>query len=670
MTHDVIQQLEAYGEYADAVAPAISTDELDLRSAERMPARAPQRRTFPNWVVAAGAAAAVFILIGGVLWLLGGSGSGVVDEPMPVTTSVAVNPTTIASPPPVGVPDSWNPILATTRAGSAPAPATCPEGTNPDAPGPADQARPAPGDWNNQSAVFDTHAGRIVYVDETAATWTFDVCTNTWQQMNPERPPAGGLTNSQLVYDVDSDRTVGIGPGFVVVYDANTNTWTQRSGFAGVDPRTALSTLGAVYDPISGLVVVGGTFAYDVDTDTWTPLGQLWCSPSMVYDPATEQWSPVEWVPGCQPTLIGYSVDTDRMFFLPYQAEGLVVNPRTGEWNRLEAPGGGVTQPYGLVRYATGADTAYTYGDHGICRLDPVTLEWDCNPVSESPDLPAAMVYDSINNRIVAINDWSGDSPYGSPPPRTLCGRSTSTPARRSNSSPQPTTDDRRTDQEETTQRTTHLTTGRIQMTSSRSLCWIACLATVVLLLAGCDATDSAGADTTLAATTTTAPVPTTTVETDVPPETTEGIFDFSTQSLCDWFSPEEIDAIVTSTYEQLGVPLDPGDEMDRRQDQNFDCYWASPLVALGQSEGIESLRPFVPHPALDQSARVSILGDGNYGLTDGIEAVLAIDGHPELLRFGHATSDNLGGDVGLINTLGLTIANEMLKRMGWIETN
>ena len=31
MTHDVIQQLEAYGAYADAVAPAIPTDELDLR---------------------------------------------------------------------------------------------------------------------------------------------------------------------------------------------------------------------------------------------------------------------------------------------------------------------------------------------------------------------------------------------------------------------------------------------------------------------------------------------------------------------------------------------------------------------------------------------------------------------------------------------------------------
>ncbi|MGB9359724.1 MAG: hypothetical protein WCC01_14325, partial [Acidimicrobiia bacterium] len=87
MTQDVIRQLEAYGAYADAVAPAISTDELDHRSAGRVPARTPQRRAFPNWVVAVGAAAAVFILIGGVLWLIGGSRTDVIEEPTPVSTT-------------------------------------------------------------------------------------------------------------------------------------------------------------------------------------------------------------------------------------------------------------------------------------------------------------------------------------------------------------------------------------------------------------------------------------------------------------------------------------------------------------------------------------------------------------------------------------------------------
>jgi len=95
MTHDVIQQLEAYGAHADAVAPAISTDELDLRSAERVPTRTPQRRAFPNWAVAVGAAVAVFILIGGVVWLLGGAGTGVINEPTTVSTTP---PTTTTAP--------------------------------------------------------------------------------------------------------------------------------------------------------------------------------------------------------------------------------------------------------------------------------------------------------------------------------------------------------------------------------------------------------------------------------------------------------------------------------------------------------------------------------------------------------------------------------------------
>ena len=92
--------------------------------------------------------------------------------------------------------------------------------------------------------------------------------------------------------------------------------------------------------------------------------------------------------------------------------------------------------------------------------------------------------------------------------------------------------------------------------------------------------------------------------------------------------------------------------------------------MSLDHNEEIEPPRPLVPHPALDESVRVSIQGDVYYGLTDGIEAALTIDGHPEQLRFGHATFDHLSGDVELINTLGLTIANEMLKEMGWIDGN
>ena len=81
----------------DASAPPIDIDGLarQLESdTETLGVRrvVPQRRA-TNWLVAVGAAIVVFVLIGGSLWLIGGNGSDVVEEP---TTTVAVEtPTTV-----------------------------------------------------------------------------------------------------------------------------------------------------------------------------------------------------------------------------------------------------------------------------------------------------------------------------------------------------------------------------------------------------------------------------------------------------------------------------------------------------------------------------------------------------------------------------------------------
>jgi len=404
MTHGVIQQLEAYGAYADAVAPAISTDELDLRSAERIPTRTPQRRAFPNWAVAVGAAAAVFILIGGVLWLIGGTGSDVIDEPSPSTT------TTLSLNEPAG---TWNPILSTTIAREAPAAATCPEGTNPDAPGPIDQARPGEGPWNNQAAVFDTHTGRIVFLNEAGETWTFDVCTNTWHQTTPTGVPGvphdGERIEGEMVYDVDSDRTIAFGSDSVSVYNANTDEWQRRSTPSGLDLD---SQLGAVYDPVSGLILVvnfdGVLMAYDVDTDGWARVGIITEPREVTHNGYTQTLYP--------PFLVGYVAEVDRLAFLgyenePFQDDGALVNPRTGTTAPLEHPPVGVEVGFGRFPYATGGDTAYTYRS-GVCRLDPVSFDWDCIPNGDTGG-PDSVVYDLINDRLVIINNsccnWPGN---------------------------------------------------------------------------------------------------------------------------------------------------------------------------------------------------------------------------------------------------------------------
>jgi hypothetical protein len=158
----------------------------------------------------------------------------------------------------------------------------CPPGSTPDRRGPVDQARP-PSGWS--SMAFDRESGRIVLVgqrdDGSVETWTFDVCTNTWTRMHPDRQPPG-ITS--LVYDVDSDVTIGYDLRRVWAYDLEADTWTEKGPFS---PLAGGGYLGffRFYDPISGRVVAvaddrGSTvlgpemWGYEVETGTWTPIPQ------------------------------------------------------------------------------------------------------------------------------------------------------------------------------------------------------------------------------------------------------------------------------------------------------------------------------------------------------------------------------------------------------------
>jgi len=331
--------------------------------------------------------------------------SATTEETVPSTTSPAAADDGVASPDESGE-VGWSPILSTTKARTAPAAATCPEGSNPDAPGPIDQVRPGEGPWSNQAAVFDTHQGRIVYVDEAGETWTFDVCTNIWRAMNPAFvPDAAHLGEGQLVYDIDSDRTIAFGPRNVYAYDAAANTWTRRGSPDGRDLRG--SWTGAVYDPVSGLVLVqfddGMLVAYDVDTDTWAEIGVISEPREITSEGQTQTSGP--------PFLVGHVAEADRLAFLgfggaPFQDTGRLINPRTGEATDLPDPPGSVRGGFGSFRYATSGDTAYPSTDRGACRLDSTTLNWDCTASSQGGAMSAAMVYDSINARIVVINNW------------------------------------------------------------------------------------------------------------------------------------------------------------------------------------------------------------------------------------------------------------------------
>jgi len=383
-------------EHYEQISPPLDTERLTEQfiGADRY-----RQRRRPAMAMAA-AAVLTLLLIGGVGIMVLNDNSGL-DVTDPPTTTVL----------PSG---SWNPILADTRAKQPPPAAVCPEGADPDTAGPIDQATPnRSSPAVNQGAVFDQHAGRIVYVDRYGATWTFDVCTNTWQQAHSPIPGFDEYAAGDLVYDVDSDRTIGINSGTNIsfnIFDAGEGTWTVDSESSSGYSR------GAVYDPVSGLVVValhdgrtpdivvlGG---YDVDTGEWSELGTV-----------ENVWG------GGWMFLVGYAVETDELVFhggyAPEPGDPLdnhysAAGPTTVLYDLRKAtttvlPGGpNLYSSWGYwYTYATGVDGAVLLSDNRLCHFDASARTWDCTldaangprHISEA----AKMAYDPINDRLVVI---------------------------------------------------------------------------------------------------------------------------------------------------------------------------------------------------------------------------------------------------------------------------
>lgn len=317
---------------------------------------------------------------------------------------------------PVG---EWDPILSTMKAKPSPPAATCPPGTDPNIAGPIDQERPAVGGVDMPGAVFDQRAGRIIYFDASGRTWAFDVCTNTWHRMNPTGHRMGG----GLVYDVDSDVTVALGSDHISVYDASTNAWTQPDSQVSGNGDGPPWPMGAVYDPISGLIITSSQqlrvkdddpdrwdiWAYDVESNDWTLIGAV----------------PLERTGPCCTgiDLLGYSPSTDRLILTTYVGDHettLLLDPRTGVTTSIPTDTPVVNLAWPSRRYGLSAATVYVTdavsqrAGLAICGFDSEKLRWDCDDapaaIASSYHSFSGIVGDPINHRLVLINgirdDW------------------------------------------------------------------------------------------------------------------------------------------------------------------------------------------------------------------------------------------------------------------------
>jgi hypothetical protein len=279
--------------------------------------------------------------------------------------------------------------------------AVCPPGSTPDTPGPVGQARPR---WEPAMA-FDRRAGKLVGVRLSrivdTETWTFDVCTNTWTQMHPDREPPRN-EGARLVYDADSDATLMVSSesGNVWAYDLQADTWTEK----GVAPTNA--TL-LTYDPVSGLAVAEVGFDptelrnYDVETDTWTPIHQA---------------------NGAEGGPVAYDASVDRI--VAVGAEAWLFDLRTGRWSRSDAVAPHVLDWLTLpnIAYDEAAERTVIGGNVRLAAYDATADRWETVefPAPDYPDPDAwhgvSIVDDPVNARLVVFPDTWGSWRTGTDP--------------------------------------------------------------------------------------------------------------------------------------------------------------------------------------------------------------------------------------------------------------
>jgi predicted phosphodiesterase len=120
-------------------------------------------------------------------------------------------------------------------------------------------------------------------------TWTYDYNTNTWTNMSPATAPSMRCL-SDMVYDEESDIIILYGGlrfndlddyplGDTWAYDVNTDTWTNMSPAVSPGMRYVYSM---TYDSKSDRIVLFGgvnlthnlddTWMYDYNTNTWTEM--------------------------------------------------------------------------------------------------------------------------------------------------------------------------------------------------------------------------------------------------------------------------------------------------------------------------------------------------------------------------------------------------------------
>ncbi len=159
--------------------------------------------------------------------------------------------------------------------------------------------------------------------------------------------------------------------------------------------------------------------------------------------------------------------------------------------------------------------------------------------------------------------------------------------------------------------------------------------------------------------------------------------FDFSTDSLCDWFTAEDMDRIVAAAQDRVGTALElasfaPDGSCDAGR------KWTGGIDLILERAGpppAQSYLAFTGHEQLHESIGYRNLGfyGDRYSIWPpyGMHVDLMVDGHEDdFVRFvleiwgpaGVAGSQDLDDDT--LASFGFAVADEMLRDMHWTDSS
>jgi len=236
---------------------------------------------------------------------------------------------------------------------------------------------------------FDSGSRVAVFVDIKGNPWAYEPARNAWTA-RPSGTGPTALLGAAMAYDSESDRIIVFG-GFDLAtsrennetwaYDVDASTWQRMDPTLSPSPRNYVAM---AYDAGSDRVVlfgsgassgvVGDTWAYDYDNDTWTETSPSSAPPprtysGMVYDSRRDRM-----------ILFGGSADQETASLDDLWEYDLESN----RWADVSPPDGPGARAWHAMAYDAESDLIVVFGGAGTHRTAYTAETWLLNPTSAS----------------------------------------------------------------------------------------------------------------------------------------------------------------------------------------------------------------------------------------------------------------------------------------------